>query len=245
MKHIVKDALIAMAGKVYRERPVRRWPRWIGDLFVVKVPANLVGKPEPSPSGGANINILLELVDAVAGVQGDIAECGVFRGGTLIPMALYLRQNGMRKQIFGLDSFEGFGEDVSIDIKLGGAPDVEKRPGGFNSTSYEFVARRAEALGFGAGLTIIKGYFDHTLKQLEGRRFSLVHLDCDIYESYKCCLEFFYPLMSPGGIVLIDEYDDPPWPGCRKAVDEFLGGKAEKLELIQRDNYQKFFFRKQ
>jgi hypothetical protein len=49
--------------------------------------------------------------------------------------------------------------------------------------------------------------------------------------------------MSPGGVVLLDEYNDPPWPGCNKAVDEFLCGKPERLEMIERDNHQKWFFR--
>lgn len=42
--------------------------------------------------------------------------------------------------------------------------------------------------------------------------------------------------------MLLDEYNDPPWPGCNKAVDEFLIGKRETLELIERDYYQKWFF---
>lgn len=43
-------------------------------------------------------------------------------------------------------------------------------------------------------------------------------------------------------MVLLDEYNDPPWPGCNKAVDEFLIGKQETLEIIERDYYQKWFF---
>ena len=43
-------------------------------------------------------------------------------------------------------------------------------------------------------------------------------------------------------MVLLDEYNDPPWPGCNKAVDEFLIGKQATLEIIERDYYQKWFF---
>ena len=244
MKHMIKNALLVATGAVYRNRPVRDWPQWLGDLFLIKVPRNVAPKTERSPSGGANINVLLDLFDSVSSLPGDVAECGVFRGGTLIPLALYLREHGLAKQLFGLDSFQGFDEDISIDLDLGGAPDTEKRRGGFNATSYESVTRRVRALGIASGVHIIRGYFKNTLKDLNGRNFCFVHLDCDIYESYRYCLEFFYPRMSPGGIVLIDEYDDPPWPGCRKAVDEFLDGKRETLEVIERNNYQKFFIRK-
>jgi hypothetical protein len=47
-----------------------------------------------------------------------------------------------------------------------------------------------------------------------------------------------------GGVILLDEYDDPPWPGCNKAVDEFLADKPEKPVAIQSDNFVKYFIRK-
>ncbi len=89
-----------------------------------------------------------------------------------------------------------------------------------------------------------KGYFSDTLTRCADELFSFVHLDCDLYGSYKDCLEFFYPRLSDGGIVLLDEYDDPPWPGCNKAVDEFLTDKPERLQSIKRQNYVKYYFRK-
>ena len=71
-------------------------------------------------------------------------------------------------------------------------------------------------------MQLVSGYFRDTLQEFSELRFSFVHLDCDIYASYMECLEFFYPRLAPGGIILLDEYNDPPWPGCNKAVDEFL-----------------------
>ena len=65
-------------------------------------------------------------------------------------------------------------------------------------------------------------------------------LDCELYESYKICLEFFYPRLTEGGIILLNEYNDPPWPGCKKAVDESLANKPESVEEITRDNYIKY-----
>ena len=52
------------------------------------------------------------------------------------------------------------------------------------------------------------------------------------------------PDRQAGAIVLFDEYNDPPWPGCNQAVDEFLSDKLERLEKIERDNHQKWFFRR-
>ncbi len=49
---------------------------------------------------------------------------------------------------------------------------------------------------------------------------------------------------QPGGIILVDEYNDPPWPGCNKAVDEFLIGKPETLKETDNDNQVKYFIQK-
>ena len=84
-----------------------------------------------------------------------------------------------------------------------------------------------------------------TLPRFANYRFCFAHLDCDIYQSYKETLEFFYPRMTPGAIILLDEYNDPPWPGCNRAVDEFLTDKPERLVEIESDNYRKWYLRKQ
>ena len=51
--------------------------------------------------------------------------------------------------------------------------------------------------------------------------------------------------MSVGAVILLDEYNDPPWPGCNKAVDEFLAERPESLQLISLDNYEKYYIVKQ
>ena len=86
-------------------------------------------------------------------------------------------------------------------------------------------------------MTLIPGYCVETLEKLPEKKYSFVYLDCDIYDSsYRQTLRYFYGRMSPGGIILFDEYDDPPWPGCNLAVDEFLADKPEKPVVIQMDN---------
>ena len=47
--------------------------------------------------------------------------------------------------------------------------------------------------------------------------------------------------MSLGGVILANDYNKPPWPGCKKAVDEFLTGKPEKLQVVEMDNYQRYY----
>jgi hypothetical protein len=174
-------------------------------------------------------------------VPGDVAECGVFKGSSLTAIALYVRENEFAKHIFGLDSFRGFDESVRKDIVLGGAADGEKRVGGFEATSLGHVKAKLAGLRLLDTVTLISGYFAETLDMIPAVSFSFVHLDCDIYDSYRQTLAYFYHRMSPGGIILFDEYNDPPWPGCNLAVDEFLADKREKPVAISMDNYEKYF----
>ena len=224
--------------------PVDTWPGWLGFLVGFKVPRGVKGKQTASPSGGASTGILLDLLSTTMEVDGDVAECGVFRGRTVLPVGLHLAQIGSDKALLAFDSFEGFGPSVATDQAMGGARNEDKRLGGFGGSSLSKLEARVGRWGLDSTITLIKGYFQDTLSAYGDHRFAFVHLDCDLYESYKTCLEFFYPRLSPGAVVLLDEYNDPPWPGCNKAVDEFLNDKPESLEVIERDNYQKWFFRK-
>ena len=59
---------------------------------------------------------------------------------------------------------------------------------------------------------------------------SLLHLDCDLYDSYKTCLNELYHKVSKGGVILIDEYKHPNWPEPQKAIDEF--GERNNLNIV-------------
>jgi hypothetical protein len=200
--------------------------------------------PERSPLGESNIKIIFELLGRAARVPGDIAECGVFRGSSLAAIGLYAKQHRLNKVVHGFDSFEGFDESVVFDLRLGGEESGDKRVGGFNETSYPLVREKLARLGLEDIVRLHRGFFASTLPECSDATFSFVHLDCDIYDSYKECLGFFYPRTSPGGIILFDEYNDPPWPGCNLAIDEFLADKPEPPIVIESDNFQKRYIQK-
>ncbi len=168
----------------------------------------------------------------------------MWQGSALIPTGLYVQRRAPGKRVFGFDSFQGLNDAVARDVALGGDEDPRKRVGGFSNTSYETVAERVRQFGVEDTVCLVQGYFQHTLPRHAESRFCFVHLDCVIYESYRQCLEFFYPRMARGGIILLDEYKDPPWPGCTQAVDEFLAGKPERISEISRDKHIKYYFRK-
>ena len=244
MRGFFRALIKPMVARFYRSRPIANWPKWASELLGVNTPKRLTHKTDRSPEGGSNINIILALLDCTHDIPGDVAECGVFRASTLSAIALYLGENRISKHVFGLDSFQGFDNSVQKDIWLGGAANDEKRVGGFQTTSLECVRAKLACLGLLDVVTLVPGYFFETLNTLPSSRFSFVHLDCDLYDSYKQTLAYFYPRMSRGGIILLDEYNDPPWPGCNLAVDQFLAGRPEKPILIAMDNYEKYFIKK-
>ncbi len=216
-------------------------PGWFARMHGISVPARITPLPAPSPSSSANIKIILSLVKQVVDRDGDLAECGVYRGATLIPLGLYLKQHGIQKTLYGLDSFEGFG-----DVNYGGAVETAyiTKHGNLSDTSYNMVQAMVDRFGLTKQTPLVRGFFDKTLSTIKDRRFCFVHLDVDLYNSYMVCLKFFYERMMPGGIILLDEYNDPPFPGCNRAVDEFLADKPEGPLDYSIDNYIKYIIRK-
>lgn len=246
LKNAARKLLLAgpVQSHFVKNVSVEAWPAFYGRAQEIKVGALSQRLSIKTATCGSNIKIILELLKSVSALPGDVAECGVYQGSTLIPEALFLHQNNIPKTLFGCDSFEGFDEAVLLEIALGGTADPQKKIGGFNDTSLRLVQEKVQRLGLNDRVHLLKGYFEETLNELSERRFCFVHLDCDLYDSYKSCLEFFYPRLVPGGIILFDEYNDSSWPGCNKAVDEFLDGKQEKPVEIESDNYVKYFISK-
>lgn len=176
----------------------------------------------------------LETLLADLPVHGSILECGTYRGNTLLGMAHILHKRGLRPPMFGLDSFEGFPEPDEKDRREDGqfAPEVHK--GFLGDTSYEDLSARLRALGWDDHVHLVKGYFEDTLPGLAHQKYSLVHIDCDLYQGYLTCLEHAYPRMLPDGVIVFDDYKVSvgTYPGADRAVDEFFADKPEKLERL-------------
>jgi hypothetical protein len=152
-------------------------------------------------------------VKRTAKVPGDIAEVGVYRGGSA---KIICRAKGDR-HLHLFDTFEGLPCVDEIDAVW---PFYEGK-----FTASEEAVR--EYLREFTRVFIYRGIFPETGMPICDRRFSFVNLDVDTYRSTKDCLEFFYPRMSPGGIILSHDYVNTP--GVRKAFDEFFLEKTEPV----------------
>ena len=172
-----------------------------------------------SPSRQQNLVRLCEIVER-EGIPGSIAECGVLDGGGSAIMAYATRQSGRPIHMF--DSWEGLpvatAEDGAAAMKWAGE-DV-----GSPSRVNEVM----QALHIDSSrLHVHRGWFHetfpHAVQTIDS--LAMLHVDCDFYEPVLLTLETWYPKLSPGGFVQIDDYDS--FSGCRKGTDKFLAAHPE------------------
>jgi hypothetical protein len=156
-------------------------------------------------------------------VPGDFAELGVYKGNSAKLLADILRDRASDRKLFLFDTFGGFDarDLVGVDAR---APVL------FSDSS---LARVQAFVGSDSICEYRVGYFPETTSGLSTDvTFAVVHLDCDLYEPTVAALEYFYPRLSPGAIVLIHDYSSRHWPGIPKALTEFLASKPERLVLL-------------
>jgi O-methyltransferase len=166
-------------------------------------------------------------LERVRNVDGDIVECGVSIGHGTLLFLLLSDFIGVERTYYGFDSFEGFPDPVAKD---GVTPITGKR---FYANPAETVMKvlrdgRVRANVIDKRVRLVKGYFDQTLPRYDGQ-IALLHLDCDLYESYKTALATLYDKVASNGVIMFDEYRDSRWPGATTAIDEFFANKAERI----------------
>lgn len=174
---------------------------------------------------------LYELVKATAQVPDEIVECGLGWGGTLMMLTAILHHLKLDKKIHAYDSSEGFPEPTAND-----SSPRNPQKGEWNHTSELAVAERFEWMGIQSlqhkYVTMHPVFFSETLRRGLPDKISFLHLDCDLYESYRDCLEAAYPRCSPGAVIIFDEYNDPHWPGAKIAIDEFAAKSRATIEFF-------------
>lgn len=160
--------------------------------------------------------MLFQLINQSLTLDGDIAEIGVYRGGTAKLFAQIIESKKINKDINLFDTFDGMPETLKDK-------DFHKK-GDFSTTSLEEVSKY---LNSHKQIKYYKGIFPQTSAPIKDKVFSFIHIDVDIYKSVLDCCEFFYSRMSKGGIMIFDDYGFVSCPGAKSAVDEFFKNKIE------------------
>jgi len=189
------------------------------------------------PYTNTSVERIVALMNAVTYVTknripGDICECGVWRGGSMMAVALTLLVHGdQSRRLFLYDTYEGMSEPTDHDTTPWGdsaAAMLGRYPRGTGPWCYASIDDvRANLVSTGypkEKIIMVAGKVEETIPQHLPGELSLLRLDTDWYESTKHELTHLYPLLARNGILIIDDYGH--WEGARKAVDEYFQTQA-------------------
>ena len=156
------------------------------------------------------------------GIPGDFVECGVWRGGSSMAIALALLQLGVKdRKIWLYDTFGRMPPPTEDD---GGIPAEPLQINNSTNTSgltLPDVRRAMESTGYPPErMTYVEGLVEETIPGTAPEQLALLRLDTDWYQSTQHQLVHLYPRLAPGGVLLVDDYG--LFPGARKAVDEYF-----------------------
>ncbi|MBC7450254.1 MAG: class I SAM-dependent methyltransferase, partial [Cytophagales bacterium] len=143
-------------------------------------------------------------------IKGAFAELGVYKGET----ASIIHQMDTSRTLHLFDTFQGFSK---TDLDLEKSTDSRYRTSNFADTDITSVK---EYIDGNDRIFFHAGYFPETTKGLKDESYAFVHIDADLYKPTIDALNYFYPKLSPGGVILIHDYNHN-WEGVEKAIDAF------------------------
>lgn len=160
-----------------------------------------------------NCFMLYQFSKQVAALSGDVAEVGVYKGGT--SRLLAKTTEATNRVVHSFDTFSGLPQpDPGKDLHHEGQFNVSLE----NVKTY---------LSDCKNVRLYPGFFPDTADGISKLLFSLVHIDVDIYQSVMDSCIFFYPRLEKSGIMVFDDYGFLSCPGAKMAVDEFFDDKPE------------------
>lgn len=177
-------------------------------------------------------------------IEGDIVECGVWKGGSMMAVAeTLLRSGDTSRNLYLFDTFEGMAPPTDKDVDIAGVTaesllehsDKTKDESVWCCASLEMVKSAVNSVGYpGEKIHYVKGMVEQTIPLGAPDRIALLRLDTDWYESTKYEMEHLFPRLVKGGVLIIDDYGH--WQGARKAVDEYFEKNNVKI-LLNRIDY--------
>jgi len=241
-KKLVKKIVHFFGLEISRRRLKERFPPDVPSDFLEtykKVRPNTMTSPE-------RIFALCEAVKYVHDkkIEGDIVECGVWKGGSMMAVAdTLLRMDDTNKNLYLFDTFEGMPPPTDSDVDIAGtsaaslldSSDKEADESVWCRATLDIVKEALGSTGYPREkIHFIKGMVEQTIPNFVPDKIALLRLDTDWYESTKHEIEHLFPRLVKGGVLIIDDYGH--WQGARKAVDEYLEKNDVKI-LLNRIDY--------
>ena len=170
----------------------------------------------------------LFISELVSTTNGAFVECGFGTGKSFSALSYLAGRSG--RDIYGFDTFDGFPEPDPND-----ASSRNPKKGQWRVRTLEEAKKQVKTLGINnLNFELIKGPVEVTVPVFAKKNIeiALLHIDLDLYNGYQTVLQNLYPFLASKGVICLDDYGHTKWPGCQKAVDEFLGLNPS-LKLIQ------------
>lgn len=192
------------------------------------------------------VHALMNAVEHVVarGIPGAVVECGVGKGGSIMAVALKLRAlNAADRDLYLFDTFSGMTEpgEEDLDYRGGAARDQYQRTKIDDKTTdwchgtLDEVREAVAGTGYSSSrLHFVEGKVEDTVPGNAPEHIAILRLDTDWYQSTRHEMIHLYPRLSPGGVLIIDDYGY--WQGARKAVDEYIQKYDLKLMLHKIDH---------
>ena len=165
----------------------------------------------------------------------DFAECGCWWGHSTWVLSKLVQNSGQHINFHVFDSFEGGLSDVGAEDKnlaknltqkeIG----IEKR---LFSSDESFVRNNLKEFKF---VKFYKGWIPDRFKEVENKKFQFVHIDVDLYQPTFDSIEFFFPRLVEGGVIVCDDYNICQFGGCKEAIDNYL--KDKKVSLFYESSF--------
>lgn len=165
-----------------------------------------------------NLNQLYALTTAV---EGDVAECGTFTGASAYLLARRILGEHRKRRLYLFDSFAGLAVPEPVDGGWWHRGDL--------CATEDTVRATLAPLGDLPFIDIYAGWIPERFAEIADRHFSFVHIDVDLRQATRDSLDFFYPRMVPGGVMVFDDYGYGSCPGATQAVDAFMAGRPEPI----------------
>ena len=177
-------------------------------------------------------------------IEGDIVECGVWKGGSMMAAALTLMRMGdTDRDLYLFDTYTGMTEPTEADVSSpydGYSPQkrwqrISGKGGEWAGVPVGEVQAAVESTGYPAErIHCVAGKVEDTLPEQAPEHVALLRLDTDWYESTKHELVTLYPRLVDGGVLIVDDYGH--YEGARRAVDEYFDDSGEAV-LLNRIDY--------
>ncbi len=178
--------------------------------------------------------INLALIALKKEVVADFAEAGCWKGHSSYFLSKLINDYNLKKnkniKLFIFDSFEGLSEinEKDKNVKKLDKNLIKKIKTQFVSND-QFV--KNEVLKDFKFVEIFKGWIPEKFIKVKDKKFSFVHIDVDLYEPTLQSLEFFFPRLIEGGIIVCDDYNSFGFDGAKKAWDEFFNKNKVKINF--------------